>query len=107
MSTPCWSYNACHHYHHCRPHRRYICRNQAGKLDTGGTYAYAAAARKDGSVVLAGRTFGPFHKPLSTMDGYSDFAAVAIDENGTELWRWQVIQHPLARADVRVVYAED
>lgn len=84
-----------------------MCRKQAGKSDTGGNYAYAAAARDDGSVVLAGVTYGAFSTPLSTPEGSTDFAAIAIDENGTELWRWQVLHHSIAGAGLRIVYRGD
>lgn len=49
--------------------------------------AWAAAARADGSIVLAGRTQGDWGGELV---GTTDFAAVALDEDGAELWRWQV-----------------
>lgn len=65
-------------------------------MDAARVYAWAAAARPDGSVVLAGQSYGTFDTPLSTANSYSDFAAVAIDEDGRELWRWQVLQFPLA-----------
>lgn len=64
--------------------------NQEGSaLD--GTYIYGAAARADGSVVLTGVTYGNWAAILSGEDGVGDFMAVALDENGDELWRWQVL----------------
>lgn len=47
----------------------------------------AAATRADGSIVLGGSTTGDWDRELV---GNSDFAAVALDEDGVELWRWQV-----------------
>lgn len=68
----------------------YLFHLQAGRMGNGDTIAYAAAARSDGSVVLAGSTFGASETTFSETVGYSDFAAVAIDEDGNELWRWKV-----------------
>lgn len=48
---------------------------------------FASAARADGSIVLAGTTSGEWDGELA---GILDFAAVALDEDGVELWRWQV-----------------
>lgn len=72
--------------------RRYSYRRQAGASDNKDVLSHAVAARADGSVVLAGMSYGTFAGKLSTTDGHSDFAAVAIDKNGNELWRWQVLQ---------------
>lgn len=47
-----------------------------------------AAAGDDGSFVLAGYTDGEWR---DSFDDSFDFAAVKLDANGTELWRWQVI----------------
>lgn len=58
---------------------------------------YGAAARGDGAVVLGGRTFGKFGDALINDSSDSDFAVVAIDANGTELWRWQVFTAPFGR----------
>lgn len=80
----CNAYKCSQHDHR---HRH---RCQAGTEDTSGVFAHAVAARADGSVVLAGQSYGTFETALSSTDGGSDFAAVAIDENGKELWRWQV-----------------
>lgn len=41
----------------------------------------------DGNIVLAGWTLGSW---ANTMVGVTDAAAVKLDANGTELWRWQV-----------------
>lgn len=49
----------------------------------------AAAATGDGFVVLAGYTFGEWSEGLTGEE--CDFAAVKLDANGTEVWRWQVI----------------
>ncbi|CAM9445750.1 unnamed protein product [Ectocarpus fasciculatus] len=70
------------------------------KLDSGGTTLWtwqdgtisndkiqAAAATGDGSVVLAGYTHGEWSGELTGEE--SDFAAVKLDANGTEVWRWQ------------------
>lgn len=50
---------------------------------------YGAAARADGSVVLTGWTSGDWGGALSG-DADLDFIALALGENGTEIWRWQV-----------------
>lgn len=47
-----------------------------------------AAAGDDGSFVLAGWTDGEWGDSFDTS---LDFAAVKLDANGVELWRWQVI----------------
>lgn len=49
--------------------------------------SYASTARADGSIVLAGVTTGDWFGDVA---GSADFAAVALDEDGQELWRWQV-----------------
>ena len=49
--------------------------------------AFDSAARADGSIVLAGWTSGNWFGEVA---GLQDFAAVALDEDGEELWRWQV-----------------
>lgn len=51
--------------------------------------AFAARARPDGSIILAGYTDGDWDGEVV---GLSDFAAVALDEDGVELWRWQVCE---------------
>ncbi|CAN0410202.1 unnamed protein product, partial [Pylaiella littoralis] len=48
--------------------------------------AWGAAGRSDGSVVLVGRTEGVWG---DEQIGTTDFVAVALDEDGGELWRWQ------------------
>ena len=48
---------------------------------------YSVATRKDGSVLLAGYTWGDWN---GTNAGGRDFAACQLDANGTEIWRWQV-----------------
>lgn len=62
------------------------------KDGTGGTdEIFAAAIGDDGSVVLVGNAGGEW----SGIDagGGADFAAVKLDADGTELWRWQVRRH--------------
>ncbi len=49
----------------------------------------AVAGRSDGSIVLAGSTTGAWDEAGEKV-GIRDFAAVALDEDGQELWRWQV-----------------
>lgn len=41
----------------------------------------------DGSVVLAGQTSGDFDGVISAA---VEFAAVKLDADGAEVWRWQV-----------------
>lgn len=55
--------------------------------------SYAATPRVDGSIVLAGVTDGNWDGELV---GTTDFAAVALDEDGAELWRYQVCEPPRA-----------
>lgn len=45
------------------------------------------AVGKDGSAVLAGFSRGAWDGFIS---GSQDFAAVKIDSDGSELWKWQV-----------------
>ncbi|CBN75056.1 Transmembrane receptor kinase [Ectocarpus siliculosus] len=52
-----------------------------------GDFVEAAAATGDGSIVLAGYTYGEWSGELAGEN--CDFAAVKIDANGTEVWRWQ------------------
>ena len=47
----------------------------------------ASTPRSDGSIVLAGSTSGVWD---TEEIGIRDFAAVALDEDGQELWRYQV-----------------
>lgn len=91
------------HDHHRRSPRHV--RHQVGTAGAGKAVAKAAAARVDGSVVLVGKSTGTFASSLYTTDGESDFAAVAIDENGQELWRWQVLKHPLVHAGMCVFHS--
>lgn len=44
----------------------------------------------DGSVMLAGITGGTWGGAYSNVGGEYDFAAVKLDANGDEVWRWQV-----------------
>ena len=46
----------------------------------------AAALTHNNSVVLAGYTYGNWNGNV----GGGDFAAVKLDSEGNELWRWQV-----------------
>lgn len=41
----------------------------------------------DGSIYLGGATWGPW---ATVHAGQSDFAAVKLDPEGNEVWRWQV-----------------
>lgn len=52
---------------------------------------------EDGSFVLAGRTDGDWGAVNS---GGHDFAAVMLDADGIELWRWQVRGSPLEGLDL-------
>lgn len=71
--------------------RFYYCR--AVRLQDGATELgrseeiYGVATGGSGSVVLAGATDGWWS---GSNAGDADFAAVTLDENGTEIWRWQV-----------------
>lgn len=49
----------------------------------------AAVVGNDDSVVLAGYSSGNWSGILV---GRADFAAVRLDADGNELWRWQVFQ---------------
>ena len=50
-------------------------------------YIYAAAGADDGSVIIAGNTYGSY----GTLNaGSGDFVAVKIDTNGNTVWQWQV-----------------
>lgn len=42
----------------------------------------------DGSIVLAGMAKGVWNG--THVGEYSDFAAVKLDANGNEMWKWQV-----------------
>lgn len=65
---------------------RYSSHLQGGTL--GDDVFVHAAAGDDGSFVLAGWTNGLWS---DSFDDSFDFAAVKLDTNGNELWRWQVI----------------
>lgn len=51
------------------------------------TASAVTAVGEEGSVVLAGTASGPLNIWASTSE---DFAAVKLDPDGTEIWRWQV-----------------
>lgn len=50
---------------------------------------FAATMGSDGSIVLAGETNGNWD---GTSNGKMDFAAIKLDADGLEIWRWQVKQ---------------
>lgn len=54
----------------------------------GNDLIFAVAIAEDGSVVLAGRTNGSW---VGENAGQSDFAAVKLQADGKEIWRWQVL----------------
>lgn len=58
-----------------------------GSVAIGSVASFASAPRADGSIVLAGWTDGDW---FGEVTGDFDFAALALDEDGVELWRWQV-----------------
>ncbi|CAM9911136.1 unnamed protein product, partial [Laminaria digitata] len=47
----------------------------------------AMAVQDDGTIVLGGSTNGDWDGPNA---GGFDFAVVALDAGGREIWRWQV-----------------
>lgn len=51
----------------------------------------AAIAVPDGSIILAGYTRGRWE---TTDEGNQDFAAVSLDADGKEMWRYQVSGFP-------------
>ena len=53
---------------------------------------HAATSSDSDSVVLAGYTFGNWDDEAKG----GDFAAVKLDSQGTELWRWQVREPSLS-----------
>lgn len=61
-------------------------------LAQGGTAGYdgwyGVLPEADGSIVLAGVTWGVWGVSYY---GEGDYAALKLDENKTEVWRWQVI----------------
>jgi len=48
---------------------------------------YAAAGADDGSVIIAGQSYGSYGAENA---GNSDFVAVKIDNDGNTIWAWQV-----------------
>lgn len=58
---------------------------QNGSLSIG--YIRAAVTGDEGSVVIAGATWG-YWSGINA--GMNDFAAAKLDTNGNEIWRWQV-----------------
>lgn len=62
---------------------------QGGAADST-TYFYDSAVRTDGSVVIAGLTYGDFDGTDTFSGATTDFIALALNEHGQELWRWQV-----------------
>lgn len=48
---------------------------------------YASAVRDDGTIVLGGYTEADW---AGSSAGGTDFAMVALDADGEEIWRWQV-----------------
>lgn len=54
---------------------------------TGNDVVTAVTAERDGSVFLAGSTNGSWDGPNN---GSYVFAAVKLNVNGIEVWRWQV-----------------
>lgn len=62
---------------------------------------YGAADAHDGSIVLAGATGGSWKGTHA--GGANDFAAVKLDADGGEVWRWQVTRAgALTRDAIRV-----
>ncbi|CAN0059164.1 unnamed protein product [Ectocarpus sp. 4 AP-2014] len=62
-----------------------IWRYQAG-VPSYSVVSRGAASRADGSIVIGGTTDGDWDGELT---GYADFFSVALDEDGSELWRFQ------------------
>ena len=54
----------------------------------------AAAVGEDGSVVLAGYSYGNWSGASAGDTRNADFVAVKLDVDGKELWRWQVLIKP-------------
>ena len=50
-------------------------------------HIYAAAGADDGSVIIAGRTWGSYEDVNA---GYRDFVAMKFDDDGNIIWKWQV-----------------
>lgn len=61
-------------------------------LSQGGTAeddrVFSILAEDDGSIVLAGVSRGAWGNSTTALTG--DFAVVKLDDNGAEVWRWQV-----------------
>ncbi|CAN0401618.1 unnamed protein product, partial [Scytosiphon promiscuus] len=47
----------------------------------------AVTVQSDGTIVLGGSTEGDFD---GSNAGGNDFVIVALDDDGNEIWRWQV-----------------
>lgn len=62
----------------------FVLQNGTTGVDTWGSIL----AHADGSVTLGGTSWGAWD---ATNFGSGDFAALKLDENGTEVYRWQVI----------------
>lgn len=60
---------------------------------------YAVAAAEDDSILLAGYTADTFD---GANTGGLDFAAVKLDRDGNEMWRWQVRQSSGPRKNARL-----
>lgn len=78
----------CFVFHRCKHHP--LVRDvlgQDGSSEDDVVMAVAVAA--DGSVALAGYTWGDWN---GTNKGYSDFDAFKLDADGNLLWKWQVNQ---------------
>ncbi|CAN0369757.1 unnamed protein product, partial [Ectocarpus sp. 12 AP-2014] len=58
---------------------------QAG-VPSSSVVSRGSASRADGSIVIGGITDGDWDGELT---GYADFFSVALDEDGSELWRFQ------------------
>lgn len=53
-------------------------------------YIHGTATTNNGSIVLAGYTRGNWARPSNkSHDGYLDFAAMAMDAEGLQLWSYQ------------------
>lgn len=65
--------------------------SRVGARSQGGTTEderpHSILVEEDGSVIIAGGSRGDWGGPNA---GSGDFAAVKLDENGDEVWRWQV-----------------
>ena len=61
---------------------------------------YSVVVGNDGSVVVAGYTAGSW---ACANLGEVDFAAVKLDKDGKELWRWQVSRYATAPCTAFIV----